>query len=440
MTANGKVLTVSYGAFSCRLIGFADPWAALRALPALGRLSEFDGQGENGAAALQLWAAEAFGPDVRVKREGLLITLEAPEERSEKALGAKEAARPASATLHALPPPGARPPLRPGPALAQRLAALRAGEAPPLAARPSPTRIAAPAPPPPPPPPSPPALAAPPPFPPITPEPKEQPPAPAATTTPATTRAAPGEAMVARLVAQADTALAGPERRARFAALSLVRAAFAAMLGGGRAAKTVAEEEASGPYRQTLARLLGRGNAAAALPEKPAPLVLTAKARRRRGSKRRAKRKAAALSLAVAPRPAAPPWAAPQARGALALKPAELAPDWAEVGEADDALLFDPADFARFAAKLAVADAEAWVEAAGSYAMLIDCHPGFSPAGLLRQLAALPPGQGGAAPPGAEAALAAFHRLVASGKIERRRYGHYVMTADSAIYRRAFAG
>lgn len=436
MTANGKVLTVSYGAFSCRLIGFADPWAALRALPALGRLSDSLAGGASEDPALQLWAAAAFGPGVKARREGLLITLEAPQAEGPGATGLGETAP--SATLHALPPLGARPPLRPGPALAQRLAALRAGEARP--ARPSAQAQATAAP-----------LAAgpaprgaapPPPFPPIAPERAAPAPSPEAAPQAAaqTPSAPPGDAMVARLVAKADSALAGPERRARFAALSLLRAAFGAVLGGGKAAQAAAEEEARSPYRQTLARLLGRGNAAAALPEKPAPLVLTAKARRRRGPKRRAKRKAAAISLAVAPRPATPPWAAPQARGALALKPAELAPERAEPGEADDALLFDPADFARFAAKLAVADAEAWVEAAGSYAMLVDCHPGFSPAGLLRQLAALPVGLGGAPPPGAEAALAAFHRLVAGGKIERRRYGHYVMTADSEIYRRAFAG
>lgn len=465
MTANGKVLTVSYGAFSCRLIGFADPWAALRALPALGRLSEAEGGREGPQArALQLWAEQAFGPGVQAERAGRLITLRAPV--AEGASGQTPAAP--GATLHALPP------LRPGPALAQRLAALRAGEAqarlpygaeetPPKGPAPAAAETPreaprlppldaaeAPAPPPPRAAPAPPARRRFWPWPlrakaaplPKAPAPMQALPRTLASVPSLASR--PGEAVVARLVAEADTALAGPERRARFAALSFLRSAFSAVLGGRAEAQAAAHEAATSPYRQTLARLLGRGNAATALPQKPAPLVLTAKARRRRGPKRRAKRKAAAISAALAPRPAVPHWGGAmgggRARGPLALKPAELAPELAEAGEADDALLFDPADFARFATKLGAASAEDWVEAAGAYAMLVDCHPGFSPAGLLRQLAALPAGLGGAPPPGPEAALAAFHRLIASGKIERRRYGHYVMTADSEIFRRAFAG
>jgi hypothetical protein len=220
-----------------------------------------------------------------------------------------------------------------------------------------------------------------------------------------------------------------PEQRARWSAIAHLKAAVATT----QADRELGEDplglsdDPADAYRQDLSKIVADQEETE---ERPPVLVLVSEQRIDRPAPAaspseeplRPRRVAAGGGVAAAP--------------STVLEPVLLAATLEEDDEdefADGGEFFDPADFSEFAQRLGADDLSEVIQAAGVYAAMIECRPHFSPANLLRQIAAAPGLPGFAK----EEGMQVFAELVKAGKIERVRQGQYVVTEDSEVMRQA---
>jgi hypothetical protein len=237
------------------------------------------------------------------------------------------------------------------------------------------------------------------------------------------------DAELGRLIAQTNSEMDVPEQRARWSAIAHLKAAVATT----QADRELGEDplglsdDPADAYRQDLSKIVADQEETE---ERPPVLVLVSEQRIDRPAPAaspseeplRPRRVAAGGGVAAAP--------------STVLEPVLLAATLEEDDEdefADGGEFFDPADFSEFAQRLGADDLSEVIQAAGVYAAMIECRPHFSPANLLRQIAAAPGLPGFAK----EEGMQVFAELVKAGKIERVRQGQYVVTEDSEVMRQA---
>jgi hypothetical protein len=237
------------------------------------------------------------------------------------------------------------------------------------------------------------------------------------------------DAELGRLLAQTNSEMDVPEQRARWSAIAHLKAAVATT----QADRELGEDplglsdDPADAYRQDLSKIVADQEDTEERPpllvlvseqriDRPAPVVAPSE------EPLRPRRVAAGGGVAAAP--------------STVLEPVLLAATLEEDEEdefADGGEFFDPSDFSEFAQRLGADDLSEVIQAAGVYAAMIECRPHFSPANLLRQIAAAPGLPGFAK----EEGMQIFAELVKAGKIERVRQGQYVVTDDSEVMRQA---